>query len=124
MAIVGITDISPGARVTTRLTTVDADGRPVATTTQHAIHLRTPTDGVDRPDPSPPGDIAGAARHGEPVVSMIELDAGAAHVDTECARIWNSIHTDGTTTVPFAVRNAQGVAAVDNGLVVLGDVRP
>lgn len=186
--IVAATDISPGARVTTRLTTVDADGQPVATTTQDAIYLGTPTDGVDHADPSPPPMIEGQERSGEPVTVAIDLDAGAAHVYTECARIWNPIHTDravaraaglpdiilhgtatlamgvsvvvdqcaagnpalvraingrfaamvelpstitvavwpgnvtadGCTTVPFEVRNEHGVAAVKDGLVVLG----
>ena len=39
LSIVGVTDISPGAKVTTRLITVDQDGQPVATTTQDAIYL-------------------------------------------------------------------------------------
>ncbi len=190
LAIVAITDISPGARVTTRLTTVDGDDCPVATTTQHAIYLGTPTEGVDHPDSSPPPAIESATRQGEPTTTTIDLPSGAAHVYTECARIWNPIHTDrsvaraaglpdiilhgtatlalgvsaviegaaggdprlvrriagrfaamvelpstisidiwpgsatadGHTTVPFAVRNAAGVAAVQDGLVVLGDV--
>ena len=184
---VAVTAIRPGAKVTTRLTTVDDDGQPVATTTQDAIYLGTPTDGVDSPDPSPPADIAGSERHGEPVTTTIELAAGAAHVFTECARIWNPIHTDravaraaglpdiilhgtaslalgvsavidesaggnpalvrrisgrfasmvelpssisidvwpgnqtsdGSTTVPFEVRNQHGVAAVAGGLIRL-----
>jgi len=94
LSIVAITAISPGARVTTRLTTVDADGQSVATTTQHAIYLGTPTDGVDHADPSPPPPLDDTERRGEPVTTTIDLPAGAAHVYTECARIWNPIHTD------------------------------
>ena len=188
LSIVAATDISPGAKVTTRLTTVDADGQPVATTTQDAIYLGTPTEGVDQRDPSPPPVIEGHERRGEPTTKAIDLDAGAAHVYTECARIWNPIHTDravaraaglpdiilhgtatlalgvsavierhaggdpdlvcaisgrfaamvelpstitinvwpgnptgdGRTTVPFEVCNENGVAAVKDGLVVVG----
>ncbi len=188
LSIVAVTDISPGAKVTTRLTTVDADGRPVATTTQDAIYLGVPTDGVDHPDPSPPPDVQDQERRGGPATTAIDLSAGAAHVYTECARIWNPIHTDravaraaglpdiilhgtatlalgvssviegyaggnpelvrrisgrfaamvelpstitvalwpgnatadGCTTVPFEVRNEHGVAAVKDGLIVLG----
>lgn len=189
LEIVAITDISPGARVTTRLTTADAQGRPVATTTQHAIYLGTPTDGTNHPDPTPPEELSGTERRGEPVSIAVDLAAGAAHTYTECARIWNPIHTDravaqaaglpdiilhgtatlalgvsavvneradgdpgfvrritgrfaamvelpstitiniwpgnltpdGLTTVPFEVRNQDGVAAVKGGLLVLGD---
>lgn len=188
LSIVAITDISPGARVTTRLTTVDASGQPVATTTQHAIYLGVPTDGVDLADPSPPPPIDGTERRGDPVTTTIDLAAGAAHTYTECARIWNPIHTDravaqtaglpdiilhgtatlalgvsavinahaggdpeavrriagrfaamvelpstitldiwpgnptadGLTNVPFEVRNEHGVAAVKDGMIVLG----
>ncbi len=94
LSIVAITEISPGARVTTRLTTIDAHGATVATTTQHAIYLGTPTDGTEHADPSPPTEIDGTERRGTPVTTTVDLAAGAAHVYTECARIWNPIHTD------------------------------
>jgi acyl dehydratase len=188
LCIVGITDISPGAKVTTRLTTVDQHGEPVATTTQDAIDLGVLTDNVDQPDPTPPPVISAPERRGDPIVTTIDVSAGAAHVYTECARIWNPIHTDrsvaqtsglpdiilhgtatlahgitavvnhrangdpelvrrvagrfaamvelpstitvkvwtgnetpdGNMTVPFEVHNSAGVAAVKDGLVVLG----
>jgi acyl dehydratase len=94
LEIVALTDITPGARATTRLTTVDVDGEPVATTTQDAIYLGVPTDGVDIADPEPPAVIPAVERHGEPTVVRVDVAAGAAHVYTECARIWNPIHTD------------------------------
>lgn len=188
LAIVGMTDISPGAKVTTRLTTVDEHGRAVATTTQDAIYLGVPTAGVHHPDPEPPPAIPSPERRGDPTIETVEVAAGAAHVYTECARIWNPIHTDrlvaqasglpdiilhgtatlahgitavvshradgdpklvrrvagrfaamvelpstitvrvwpgnetpdGNTTIPFEVYNATGVAAVKDGLIVLG----
>jgi acyl dehydratase len=167
----------------------DGSGDLVATTRQGTLYLGVPTDGADRPAdndggdplPSPPVDAPVTEHH-------IEMSAGAAHVYTECARIWNPIHTDvevaraaglpdiilhGTATlahavstvvreeaggdpqavrrisgrfgamvplpsaitvrllgrtqldhqqsaVYFDVRNAQGAAAVDRGVVVLG----
>jgi acyl dehydratase len=94
LSIVGMTDISPGAKVTTRLTTVDQHGQPVATTTQDAIYLGVPTDNVDQPDPTPPPVISAPERRGDPIVTTVDVPAGAAHVYTECARIWNPIHTD------------------------------
>jgi acyl dehydratase len=96
LKIVALTDISPGAKATTRLVTVDADGQPVATTTQDAIYLGVSTDGVDHPDPEAPAAIAGADRTGAPATFTVDVAAGAAHTYTECARIWNPIHTDRT----------------------------
>ena len=185
---VGVVGIRPGAMTITRLRTVDADGQPVATTTQNGIHLRVPADGPDRPDPEPPPPVRGGERRGEPGERRIALDGGRAHIYTECARIWNPIHTDrqvalaaglpdiilhgtanlayglssvvdltggrpelvrrvvcrfgamvrlpsaitirvwpgadtgdGRRTVPFEVLNADGQAAVQEGLVVLGE---
>ncbi|MEM9561850.1 MAG: MaoC/PaaZ C-terminal domain-containing protein [Actinomycetota bacterium] len=98
---VGAVAITPGARVTSRLTTVDAEGTPVATTTQDAIHLGVTTTGPDRPDPDPPSATPTVDRTGEPIERTVEIDAGRAHIYTECARIWNPIHTD-----PVVARSA------------------
>ncbi|MEL7157902.1 MAG: MaoC/PaaZ C-terminal domain-containing protein [Actinomycetota bacterium] len=91
---VGLVDIKPGAMSSTRLVTVDADGEPVATTTQCGIYLGVPLDGDDHPDPDAPPPIAGSERRGEPTEVAVAVPAGAAHTYTECARIWNPIHTD------------------------------
>lgn len=125
---VGVVGIDPGAMVTTRLSTVDAAGRPVATTTQNGIHLRVATSGPDRPDPEPPSPIEGVVRHGEPEERTIAIDGGRAHVYTECARIWNPIHTDrsvalaaglpdiilhGTANLAYGVSAALAAAGAD-----------
>lgn len=94
MSIVGVVDKSPGAITTTRLVTVDQHERPVATTTQHAIYLGVPAVGDPVVDPDPPPPLPGASRVGDPIEVQVPLSAGAAHVYTECARIWNPIHTD------------------------------
>ena len=185
---VGVVGIGPGAMTITRLRTVDAAGLPVATTTQNGIHLGVAAEGPDRPDPDPPPALAGATRIGRPEERLVALDGGRAHLYTECARIWNPIHTDravalaaglpdiilhgtanlayglsavidleggrpelvrrvvcrfgamvllpstitiriwpaddsedGRRIVAFEVLNAEGAAAVQNGLVVLGE---
>ncbi|MFT7327043.1 MAG: hypothetical protein ACI88S_001467 [Ilumatobacter sp.] len=76
-----IHDISPGAKVPTRLTTVDQHGQPVATMAQDAIYLGVPTDNVDHPDPTPPA-ISSPGRRCDPIVTTVDVAAGAAHVYT------------------------------------------
>jgi acyl dehydratase len=189
LEMTGVVDIKPGAMSTTRLETTDQAGLPVASTTQNGIYLGVHTSGDDRPDPSPPSSIPGRERNGSPTEVTIELSAGTAHTYTECARIWNPVHTDkkvaiaaglpeiilhgtanlaygvsavvrehaddrpelvrrvagrfaamvllpstisvrmwdanstadGRRTVPFEVLNAEGDAAVKDGLIVLGE---
>jgi acyl dehydratase len=94
MSIVGVVDKSPGAVTTTRLVTVDQHERPVATTTQHAIYLGVSAIGDPVVDPDPPSHIPDVSRVGDPIEVRVPLSAGAAHIYTECARIWNPIHTD------------------------------
>ena len=98
---------SPGAYMVLRLETVDAAGNPVSTTDYGSLYL-----GVDC-DPSPlsrrgrgQGEgVKGEGVRGEGWPSAVEETAltwtaevpiarNLAHVYTECARIWNPIHTD------------------------------
>ena len=81
---------SPGAFVVYRFETVDGKGERVTTTDFGALYRgvrldRAAGEAVKDPQPldaklQPVGDIA--------------IAATAAHVYTECARIWNPIHTD------------------------------
>lgn len=91
---VGLVQKSPGAMSSIRLQTVDAAGESVTSTTQSGIYLGVPVDGDDLPDPAAPAPIEGGDRVGEPIETKVEVAAGAAHTYTECARIWNPIHTD------------------------------
>ena len=91
----GVEQRKPGTFQTMRIDTADAAGEPVATTYQGGVFLNVKTAGDDRPDPDAPpepdfGDLPAAplAEIGVPVAH------GAAHSYTECARIWNPIHTD------------------------------
>ena len=93
-----------GTLVVARLTTVDADGRVLTTTDYGSVYR-----GVDTPET---GRIADplprpAVRAGDILWSeRVELPSGIAHVYTECARIWNPIHTDA------AVARAAGLPAI------------
>jgi acyl dehydratase len=92
--VVAVEARKPGAFQLTRLETVLADGTPVATTYQGSLLRGVAVAGGDRQAEAAPAmpahDAAAAvARHYE-----LPVSAGAAHVYTECARIWNPIHTD------------------------------
>jgi acyl dehydratase len=96
--ITGVERRRPGAFLTMELLTVDAAGAEVCRTRQGSLYLGVDVDGPDRPAPPPPrpSPAAGSsAPAGEALVAVDRpIGAGAAHVYTECARIWNPIHTD------------------------------
>ena len=120
----------PGAYVVTRLDTTDADGEPVCTTYQASVYRGVAVDGGDRvhAEPPPPPPAAAASSAGAPPLTEIPVPvpANLAHVYSECARIWNPIHTDvevarrmglpdvilhGSATLALAVSGVVGHAA-------------
>ena len=86
---------APGAYVLVRVETVDAAGAPVTTTEYGSLYrgvaCEAPAATGGAP-PRPAEDLALDA--GEPWTADVPVDAGRAHIYTECARIWNPIHTD------------------------------
>ena len=90
----------PGAYVVTRLDTTDAHGEPVCTTYQASLYRGVAIEGGDRvhaePPPPPPSPAATVANGGAPPLAEMpfRIPANLAHVYTECAHIWNPIHTD------------------------------
>lgn len=92
--LVGVERRRAGVLVTARLATVDARGAPVTTTDYGSVYRGVALAGDDvRPDG--PGAAGERASPGPPAWDeTLEIPAGAAHVYTECARIWNPIHTD------------------------------
>ena len=87
----------PGAYVVTRLDTTDADGEPVCTTYQASVYRGVAVTGGDRVHQPPPPPPAAASANGEapPLAELpVPVPANLAHVYSECARIWNPIHTD------------------------------
>jgi len=81
----------PGAYVVFRMTARDATGALVTITDFGVLYRGVPLEGGERrivpvEDPPPPDNL-------QPIGS-IGVAATAAHVYTECARIWNPIHTD------------------------------
>jgi acyl dehydratase len=80
----------PGAFVVYRFETRDETGAPLTTSNFGALYRGVELDraaGEPVEDPAPTPVSLGA-------IAEIPVSATAAHVYTECARIWNPIHTD------------------------------
>lgn len=107
LALAEVRRLRPGAYQLMRFETVDDAGRPVCTTWYGNIYRGVDVAGPDRPAAGlpepPPAAGAGDAPRAE---IPLAISAGAAHVYTECARIWNPIHTDA------AVAAAAGLPAI------------
>ena len=82
----------PGTLVVYRFTTKDQQGQPVSTTDFSALYRDVKLEGGDRAI----ANVEDPPKHPETLkaVGDIPVSATAAHVYTECARIWNPIHTD------------------------------
>ena len=93
--VAGIEQRKPGAYQTVRFDTKDAAGELVCSTWYGTLFRGVEVDGGDRPATDLPASL-------EPLHSdvpakteiPVSISTGAAHVYTECARIWNPIHTD------------------------------
>ncbi len=95
LTIEGIEAKRPGVLVRYLLETVDAEGLPVATTrfdvlalgAHHDLPDFAPT-GDNLPAWVPPSEASGLHE------ATFQVGAGSAHIYSECARIFNPIHTD------------------------------
>ncbi|MBI4635391.1 MAG: MaoC family dehydratase N-terminal domain-containing protein [Candidatus Rokubacteria bacterium] len=105
--VLGVSRRRSGALVTLRVDTVGAAGEPVTTTDYGSVYRGVEALGGATREAAPPLDApVGAVRWSEPVA----LSQHAAHVYSECARIWNPIHTD------IAIARAAGLP----GLILHG----
>jgi acyl dehydratase len=84
-----------GAYQVVRLHSRDADGAPVYTTYYGSLYRGVEVEGADRcvERAAPLPERCGTGREARSA-SPIPIPASAPHVYTECARIWNPIHTD------------------------------
>ena len=123
--VTGLAHRRAGTLLTARNETVDALGRPVTTTDYGSVYRGVGFEGADA------GDKAAGGTFDMPSeVARLPVAAPAwlAHVYTECARIWNPIHTDvavaraaglpgiilhGTATLALAVSEVLRHAGVD-----------
>ncbi|MEM7255681.1 MAG: MaoC/PaaZ C-terminal domain-containing protein [Pseudomonadota bacterium] len=95
--VLGLDGIRPGAAITMRLDTRDEGGELVARTYQLTIMLGVTVEGEPKPSPMSSPDLPSLPQRPPDLVwqeSPIPISGGAAHTYTECARIWNPIHTD------------------------------
>jgi acyl dehydratase len=124
--VTGLAHRRAGTLMTVRQETVDAEGRPVTTTDYGSVYRDVGFEGEDsgfRPEARGGLEMPAGA-----VELHVAASAGLAHVYTECARIWNPIHTDvavaraaglpdiilhGTATLALAVSRVLGHLAAD-----------
>lgn len=95
LTVAGVERRKPGAYLVTRLDTLDEAGQPVCTTWYGAIYRGVEVKGPDAPAKLAPAPTEPLVEEGEPLSeSQVDVPAGLAHIYTECARIFNPIHTD------------------------------
>ena len=95
LKVAGVVRTRAGAYQLSRADTLDAAGGPVCTSWYGTLYRGVEVEGPDRPagdappHPKPSGNSPRLRAE-----LPINVPAGFAHVYTECARIWNPIHTD------------------------------
>lgn len=93
--VVGVEQRKPGAYQIVRFDTTDADGELVCSTWYGTLFRGVTVEGGDKAATDLPTQMESVS--GERRVRAeipVPISAGAAHVYTECARIWNPVHTD------------------------------
>ena len=103
--IVGIEQTPPGALLTMRLRGADDDG-PLWTTWMGSLYRGVAAEGPDRPPEALPAQPVPAGSSTESRSTAVPVEVWSPHIYSECARIWNPIHTD------LAVARAAGLPGV------------
>ena len=93
--VVGVEQRKPGAYQIVRFDTTDADGELVCSTWYGTLFRGVAVEGGDKPATDLPTQMESVSGEGPARAEIpVPISAGAAHVYTECARIWNPVHTD------------------------------
>jgi len=93
--VVGVEQRKPGAYQIVRFDTTDADGALVCSTWYGTLFRGVTVEGGDKPATELPTQLGSVSGEGTARAEIpVPISAGAAHVYTECARIWNPVHTD------------------------------
>jgi len=92
--VISLEQRKPGVYLTWKLKTVDADGTLVSETWQGNLFLGAKSEDCSAfPQIAPSTPKFSSPLVGTQVASL-EISGGFAHTYTECARIWNPIHTE------------------------------
>jgi len=103
--IIAVRPSRAGTLVVARLSTVDRNGRPVTTTDYGSVYRGVATEGETRVQTEPLARPAPPASSETRWSAPVAVGPRAAHIYSECARIWNPIHTD------IAVARSAGLTA-------------
>src|SRR5207248_1855166 len=104
--VVGAQRLRGGTLVIIRFATMDRSGVAVTTTDHGAIYRGVDLRGAEVAPTTPPPAATAATSGGVRWEAAVEIPLLMAHVYTECARIYNPIHTDA------AVAHAAGLPAI------------
>ncbi|MDO8434253.1 MAG: MaoC/PaaZ C-terminal domain-containing protein [Candidatus Binatus sp.] len=97
---------SPGAFLVTRLDTVDESSAPVCSSWYGSLYRGVDLSGPDCSLSAAPALPSSKTSPPSRSTSVVHVSAGLAHVYTECAQIFNPIHTDAS------VAEAAGLPAI------------
>jgi acyl dehydratase len=103
--IIAVRPSRAGTLVVARLSTVDRNGRPVTTTDYGSVYRGVATEGDASVQTEPLARPAPPASSETRWSAPVSIGSRSSHVYSECARIWNPIHTD------VAVARSAGLAA-------------
>jgi acyl dehydratase len=92
--VVAIERRKPGAYQLTRLETIDESGAPVCSSMYGSIYRGVDVNGDDQLTTKSDLPRASDAQNQPREMAKVHVAGGLAHTYTECAQIWNPIHTD------------------------------
>lgn len=93
-SVISVRPSRAGTFVLMRFATVDRNGRPVTTTDYGSVFRGVSTESATASATEPLPRLAAPAENAIRWTGTVPVAAWAAHVYSECARIWNPIHTD------------------------------
>jgi acyl dehydratase len=104
--VIGVQRVRAGTLVVIRFSTTDRTGVAVTTTDHGSIYRGVELDGDEVAPGVPEPRVPGASTDGTGWQEPIEISLQLPHIYTECARIYNPIHTD------VAVAHAANLPAI------------
>ena len=124
--VTGVERTVAGARVTTEFRATDTDGSPIWTSILVSLYRHVDVIGETQVPPRRPEGVGdGPDLATEPLgARSTAVAANAAHIYTECARIWNPIHTDGRAALAAGLQAPilHGTATLSHGIDAVLDL--